>query len=132
MVLWKASKSATSKPARGLERAKVVINATGAFTDHVRRLADDIIAPMMSPSQGIHLVFDRSFLAWRQRHHGAPHQRRPRNVRHSLARPHARRHHRHANPGGFSGASAVAEQEIDFILKTAWQYLQKLRRAATS
>ncbi len=44
-------------------KAKVVINATGAFTDQVRRLADDAVTPMIAPSQGIHLVFDKSFLA---------------------------------------------------------------------
>jgi glycerol-3-phosphate dehydrogenase len=42
--------------------AKVVINAAGPFSDAVRRLADPTITPMISPSQGIHLVFDQSFL----------------------------------------------------------------------
>ncbi len=42
--------------------AKVVINATGAFTDSVRRMADPAATTMVAPSQGIHLVFDRSFL----------------------------------------------------------------------
>jgi glycerol-3-phosphate dehydrogenase len=42
--------------------AKVVVNAAGPFSDAVRRLADPTIAPMISPSQGIHLVFDHSFL----------------------------------------------------------------------
>ena len=43
-------------------RAKVVINATGIFTDEVRRLSDPAASGMMEPSQGIHLVFERSFL----------------------------------------------------------------------
>jgi len=43
-------------------KAKVAINATGAFTDQVRRLADGEARPMIAPSQGIHLVFDKSFL----------------------------------------------------------------------
>jgi glycerol-3-phosphate dehydrogenase len=43
-------------------RAKVVVNATGIFTDAVRRLVQPDIEPMISPSQGIHLVFDGSFL----------------------------------------------------------------------
>ncbi len=43
--------------------ARVVVNATGMFTDEVRHLADKNAAPMMVPSQGIHLVLDRSFLA---------------------------------------------------------------------
>jgi len=43
-------------------QARVVINATGAFTDDIRRQADPTVKPMISPSQGIHLVFDRAFL----------------------------------------------------------------------
>ena len=43
-------------------RAKVVINATGAFCDSLRRLAEPKAASMIAPSQGAHLVFDRSFL----------------------------------------------------------------------
>ena len=44
-------------------RAKVVVNATGMFTDEVRRMAEGAEArTMVAPSQGIHLVFDRSFL----------------------------------------------------------------------
>jgi glycerol-3-phosphate dehydrogenase len=43
--------------------AKCVINATGPFCDAVRRLADPNVKNLISPSQGIHLVFDRSFLA---------------------------------------------------------------------
>ncbi len=42
--------------------AKVVVNATGPFTDGLRRLADPALPPIIAPSQGIHLVFDRSFL----------------------------------------------------------------------
>jgi glycerol-3-phosphate dehydrogenase len=43
-------------------RARVVINATGVYTDAIRRLDDASAAPMMAASQGIHLVFERSFL----------------------------------------------------------------------
>jgi glycerol-3-phosphate dehydrogenase len=42
--------------------ARVVVNATGVFTDEVRRLADAKVDPLMVTSQGIHLVFNRSFL----------------------------------------------------------------------
>jgi glycerol-3-phosphate dehydrogenase len=42
--------------------ARSVVNATGIFTDETRRLAESTAEPMMVPSQGIHLVFDRSFL----------------------------------------------------------------------
>ena len=45
-----------------LIKAKVVINATGVFTDEIRRMADPATEPLMITSQGIHLVFDRSFL----------------------------------------------------------------------
>jgi glycerol-3-phosphate dehydrogenase len=41
---------------------KVVINATGPFTDSVRRLDDPDAAPMIRPSQGVHIVLDRDFL----------------------------------------------------------------------
>ncbi len=42
---------------------KVVINATGPFTDSVRRMADPSADNIIAPSQGIHLVFDASFLS---------------------------------------------------------------------
>jgi len=42
--------------------ARVVINATGMFADDVRRMTDPTAQKMIAPSQGIHLVFDRSFL----------------------------------------------------------------------
>ncbi len=42
--------------------ARVVVNATGIFTDEIRRMGDANIQPMVAPSQGIHLVLDRSFL----------------------------------------------------------------------
>ena len=42
--------------------ARVVVNATGAFADTLRRLDEPAAAPLLSPSQGVHLVLDRSFL----------------------------------------------------------------------
>jgi glycerol-3-phosphate dehydrogenase len=42
--------------------ARVVVNATGVFTDAIRRMADPATDPLVVTSQGIHLVFDRSFL----------------------------------------------------------------------
>ncbi len=42
--------------------ARVVVNATGVFADSVRRMDQPDVQPMLSPSQGIHLVLDRSFL----------------------------------------------------------------------
>ncbi len=43
-------------------RASVVVNATGVFTDSVRRLDDPAAPAMISPSQGVHIVLDSSFL----------------------------------------------------------------------
>ena len=42
--------------------ARMVVNATGVFTDSVRQMADADADPLVVTSQGIHLVFDRSFL----------------------------------------------------------------------
>lgn len=43
-------------------RAKVVINATGVFTDAVRKFDEPDAAPLVAPSQGTHVVLDRKFL----------------------------------------------------------------------
>ncbi len=43
-------------------KGKVVINATGAFTDSVRQLADPDAKKMIAPSQGAHILLDKSFL----------------------------------------------------------------------
>jgi glycerol-3-phosphate dehydrogenase len=43
-------------------RARCVINATGPFCDELRRLDDPGVEPMIAPSQGVHLVLERSFL----------------------------------------------------------------------
>jgi glycerol-3-phosphate dehydrogenase len=42
--------------------ANVVVNATGVFTDSIRNMADPRADPLVVTSQGIHLVFDPSFL----------------------------------------------------------------------
>lgn len=41
---------------------KVVINATGAFSDSIRRLDDPDVSAVIAPSQGIHIVLDQKFL----------------------------------------------------------------------
>jgi glycerol-3-phosphate dehydrogenase len=104
--------------------AKVVVNATGAFTDSVRQLAEPDIKPMIAPSQGAHLVFDRSFLP------GAsailvPHTKDGRVM---FAIP----WHGHTlvgttdTPVKESSLEPVAlDTEIDFILETARLYLEK-------
>ena len=43
-------------------KAAAVVNATGPFTDQLRKMDDPDAPPLMVPSQGIHLVVDRSFL----------------------------------------------------------------------
>jgi len=43
-------------------RAGCVVNATGVWVDDIRRLDDPAAAGMVMPSQGAHLVVDRSFL----------------------------------------------------------------------
>lgn len=42
--------------------AKVVINATGVFTDSILRMDDAASEPIIAPSQGVHLVLDKDFL----------------------------------------------------------------------
>jgi len=48
--------------ARYTLKAKTVINATGVFVDEVLIMDQPESRPMVQPSQGIHLVFDKSFL----------------------------------------------------------------------
>ncbi|MEQ1675296.1 MAG: glycerol-3-phosphate dehydrogenase/oxidase [Chitinophagaceae bacterium] len=43
-------------------KSKVVINATGVFTDFIMRMDDAKHEPIINPSQGIHLVVDKEFL----------------------------------------------------------------------
>jgi glycerol-3-phosphate dehydrogenase len=41
---------------------KVIINATGVFADNILQMDTPGMAPTMRPSQGVHLVFEKSFL----------------------------------------------------------------------
>jgi glycerol-3-phosphate dehydrogenase len=43
-------------------KSKIVINATGVFTDAIMKMDDAKHKNIISPSQGIHLVVDREFL----------------------------------------------------------------------
>ena len=43
-------------------RGRVVINAAGPFIDAVRQMVDSRAAALITPSQGVHLVLDGSFL----------------------------------------------------------------------
>lgn len=42
--------------------ARCVINATGPFSDALQRVDEPGSEPMITPSQGVHIVLDRSFL----------------------------------------------------------------------
>ena len=41
---------------------RVVINATGVYSDGIRQMDEPGAEPLMAPSQGVHLVLDKSFL----------------------------------------------------------------------
>jgi glycerol-3-phosphate dehydrogenase len=104
--------------------AKVVVNATGPFTDDLRRMADPSVEPMIAPSQGIHLVLDGSFLAG-DNAIMVPHTGDGRVM---FALP----WHGHTlvgttdTPVAEPALEPVAqEQEIDFVLQTAALYLAK-------
>jgi glycerol-3-phosphate dehydrogenase len=43
-------------------KARAVINATGVFSDQVRRMDEPSSEAFMRPSQGVHIVLDKSFL----------------------------------------------------------------------
>jgi len=104
--------------------AKVVINATGAFSDLLRLKAEPDAKPMIVPSQGIHLVFESSFLLGNSAVM-VPHTSDGRVL---FAIP----WHGHTLVGTTDTPIAAAtlepvamEQEIEFILATAGQYLTK-------
>jgi len=42
--------------------AKAVINATGVFTDSILKMDDAAAEPVIAPSQGVHIMLDKSFL----------------------------------------------------------------------
>jgi glycerol-3-phosphate dehydrogenase len=105
-------------------QGKVVVNATGPFCDDLRRKADPAVQPMIAPSQGIHLVFDGSFLSGDSAIM-VPHTSDGRVM---FAIP----WHGHTLVGTTDTPIPAAtlepvalEQEIEFILGTASLYLSK-------
>jgi len=107
--------------------ARVVVNATGVFTDAVRRLVDSSATPLMVTSQGIHLVFNRDFL----KGDTALMVPRTRDGRVLFIIP----WHGHIVAGTtdtpVSGPSLEPRpfsKEIEFILQTAGQYLARAPR----
>ncbi len=103
-------------------RGRVVINATGPFTDSVRRMDDPNVAPVIQPSQGVHLTLHRSYLA------GDTAIMVPRTAdgRVMFAVP----WHDHVIVGttdtpleSVSLEPRASPEEVDFILETTVQYL---------
>ena len=43
-------------------KSKVVINATGVFSDSIRKMDDPKATKIIRPSQGVHIVLDKAFL----------------------------------------------------------------------
>lgn len=104
-------------------RARAVINATGPFVDAVRRMDDPQAQNLIAPSQGVHLVFDRKFLPG----DAAIMVPRTRDKRVMFAIP----WHGHTLVGTTDTAietpelePRAQEQEIDFLLETASEYLE--------
>ena len=105
-------------------RARIVINATGPFSDSVRRLAEPEAPGLIAPSQGIHLVFHESFLS-SESAIMVPHTSDGRVM---FAIP----WHRHTLVGTTDTPIETPnleprplQEEIDFILETAAHYLSK-------
>jgi len=104
--------------------ARVVINATGIFADKVRRMTDPEAGLMIAPSQGIHLVFEQSFL----RANAAIMVPKTSDGRVLFAIP----WHGHTVVGTtdtpiheVSYEPLPFQEEIDFILDTAAQFLSR-------
>lgn len=105
-------------------KAKVVINATGVFADEVIQMDEPGKPEMITPSQGIHLILDRSFLP-NDYAIMVPHTSDGRVM---FAVP----WHNHVVVGTTDtliekhALEPVAlDSEVDFVLKTAGQYLVK-------
>jgi glycerol-3-phosphate dehydrogenase len=104
--------------------ARVVVNAAGAFSDRVRQKAQPSATPIIEPSQGIHLVFGPEFLEGES----AILVPRTADGRVLFAIP----WHGHTLVGTTDTPVAAAElepvareEEIEFILATAAQYLKR-------
>ena len=104
--------------------ARSVVNATGIFTDEVRRMDDAEAQTLVAPSQGIHLVLDKSFL----RGNSAVMVPHTSDGRVLFAIP----WHNHTVVGTTdtpidkpSYEPLPFEQEIEFVLETAGEYLSR-------
>jgi glycerol-3-phosphate dehydrogenase len=105
--------------------AKVVINATGAFCDTVRRMVDPGAEPLITPSQGIHLVFDRSFIAGDSAIM-VPHTADGRVLFAIPWNGHTLVGTTDTSISNFPLEPKPLREEVDFILEAAGSYLQKV------
>jgi glycerol-3-phosphate dehydrogenase len=119
-VVFRDSESGVERSAK----SAIVINATGVFCDAVRKLADPSASPIVTPSQGIHLVFHRRFLPGK----AALMVPKTRDGRVLFAIP----WHEHVVVGTTDTPiespvlePTPQEQEIEFILATLAEYLDQ-------
>ncbi|MCG8306198.1 MAG: glycerol-3-phosphate dehydrogenase/oxidase [Cytophagales bacterium] len=106
-------------------KARSVINATGVWADRIMQLDDPDAKDMIRPSQGVHLVLDKSFL----------------QSKHAIMIPHTSDgrvlfavpwHHRvivgttDTLVDSAELEPRALEEEIEFILSTAGTYLNKI------
>ena len=104
--------------------SKTVINATGVFVDEILQMDAPGVKPIVRPSQGVHLVFSRSFLPV----HSALMIPKTADGRVLFAVP----WYNHALVGttdtpldSHSLEPVALDQEIDFILRTISLYFEK-------
>ncbi len=109
---------------RHTARARCVINATGAFSDAIRKIDDPDARPMIAPSQGVHVILAGSFLSG----DAAIMVPRTSDGRVLFAIP----WHRHTLVGTtdtpietVSLEPVALEEEIEFLLDTASHYLAR-------
>ena len=105
-------------------QTKTVINATGVFADKVKQMDEPDVKDMIQPSQGIHLVVDKSFLPDKyaimvpQTKDGRVMFAVPWHDKVVLGTTDTMKEKPELEP-------KAQEAEIDFILETAGQYLVK-------
>jgi glycerol-3-phosphate dehydrogenase len=106
-------------------KGKAIINATGVFTNSIMKLNDTVYKKYIVPSQGIHLVFDKSFAKRlcvddsKQVTEGF--------ICSALAQQNSSGNNRYRNEK--HSIDYCLETEIEFVLETAQRYLVKPTRA---